>query len=149
MGVAKTGVRIARPVEDVFRVLSDPENSPKWNSNSLKVVNLTPGPMRVGSRRRATVKRMFGMRPYTNEAEMVEYVPNERMVVKSLGGPFTWRTVIVFERVPEGTAIDWTWIFERPGGMLGLLSPLLPAAMRREFQRDLEDLKRLMESGAL
>jgi uncharacterized membrane protein len=105
MGVATASVRIGRPVEDVRDVLTHVENAPKWNRNALEVDSLRPGPMRVGSRRRATVKTFAG-RPHTNLAEMVEFVPNRRMVVKSVDGRFTWRAVIEFDAVPEGTTLD-------------------------------------------
>src|SRR4051794_29899281 len=90
MGVAKASVVITRNVEDVFGVLSDVTNVPKWNRNAIEVTPLTSGPMRVGSRRRA-VSRTFGGGTQTNEAEMVEFEPRRRMVVKSVGGPFVWR----------------------------------------------------------
>lgn len=32
---------------------------------------------------------------------------------------------------------------------MGVMSPVLPTLMRKEFQRDLDNLKRLMESGGL
>ena len=148
MGVAKASVVIERTIADVFVVLSHVENVPKWNRNAIEVTMLTPGPMRVGSRRRV-VARTFGAGTQVNEAEMVELVPNERMVVKSVAGPFVWRALIEFWPAPKGMRLDWTWTFERPGGLYGLLNPLLPSLMRREFQRDLEDLKRLMEAGEL
>jgi len=148
VGVAKASVVIERSTADVFDILSHVENVPKWNRNAIEVTLLTPGPMRVGSRRRVVARR-FGGGTQTNEAEMVEIVPNERMVVKSVSGPFEWRALIEFRDEPEGMRLDWTWTFERPGGLYGLVSPILPSLMRREFQRDLEDLKRLMEAGLL
>lgn len=148
MGVAKASVVITRNVEDVFGVLSDVTNVPKWNRNAIEVTPLTSGPMRVGSRRRA-VSRTFGGGTQTNEAEMVEFEPRRRMVVKSVGGPFVWRAVIEFGEISGGTSIDRTWTFERPRGLYGVMSPVLPTLMRKEFQRDLDNLKRLMESGGL
>ena len=148
MGVAKVGVRIGRPVEDVFGVLTHVENVPKWNRNAIDVKLLTPGPMRVGSRRQATI-RGFAGRPTTNIAEMVEFEPNRRMLVQCVEGQFTWQALIELAPIPEGTALDWTWTFARTGGLLRVLDPFVPALMRRSFQRDLNDLKRLMEAGSL
>ena len=49
-------VTIARPVEDVFAVLSDVKNVPIWSSNTIDETLLTPGPLRKGSRRRAVIR---------------------------------------------------------------------------------------------
>ena len=37
-------VTIARPVEDVFAVLSDVEKAALWSSNTVEETLLTPGP---------------------------------------------------------------------------------------------------------
>ena len=60
MANADVGVTIGRPVEDVFAVLTDPTLSPKWAANAISGELLTDGPPRIGSRRRAVVKGMFG-----------------------------------------------------------------------------------------
>ena len=65
-------VTIARPVEDVFAVLSDVKNVPIWSSNTIDETLLTPGPLRKGSRRRAVIKGFAG-RTMQNEAEMIEF----------------------------------------------------------------------------
>ena len=48
MATADVGVTIARPVEDVFAVLTDPTLSPKWAANAISGELLTDGPPRVG-----------------------------------------------------------------------------------------------------
>src|SRR3954469_5504917 len=78
-----------------------------------------------------------------------KFEPRRRMVVKSVGGPFVWRAVIEFGEISGGTSIDRTCAFDRPRGLYGGMSPVLPTLMRKEFQRDLDNLKRLMESGGL
>jgi hypothetical protein len=60
-------VTIARPVEDVFGVLSDVKNVPIWSSTTIDETLLTPGPLRKGSRRRAVIKGFAG-RTMQNEA---------------------------------------------------------------------------------
>jgi uncharacterized protein YndB with AHSA1/START domain len=79
-------VTIARPVEDVFGVLSDVKNVPIWSSTTIDETLLTPGPLRKGSRRRAVIKGFAG-RTMQNGAEMIEFEPNRRMVVEVLDAP--------------------------------------------------------------
>jgi hypothetical protein len=45
----RVGGTLRRPVEEVFGVLSDPENAPKWSPNALEEKLTSPRPVRVGS----------------------------------------------------------------------------------------------------
>ena len=140
-------VTIARPVEDVFAVLSDVENVPKWSSNAIEETLLTPGPLRKGSRRRAVVKGFAG-RPMQNEAEMIEFELNRRMVVEILDAPVPARIVIDFTPVEGGTRLDWTGILS-PRGILAPTAPLIARFYRMVFEKDLRNLRDLMNGGEL
>ena len=140
-------VTISRPVHDVFAVLSDVENVPKWSSNTISETLLTPGMLREGSRRRAVIKGFAG-RTMQNEAEMVEFEPDRRMVVDVVDAPFPTRIVIDFAPVDGGTRLDWTGIFS-PGGLLAPTAGLMARFYRLAFEKDLERLKVLMERGEL
>lgn len=79
---ATLGVTIQRPVHDVFAVLANVENVPRWSRNTIEEKLLTPGPLRVGSRRRAVI-RSLGGRTMTNVAEMVD-MEEDRMMVTDI-----------------------------------------------------------------
>jgi uncharacterized protein YndB with AHSA1/START domain len=147
MATVKLGVTISRPVEDVFAVLSDVENVPRWSPRTIEEKLLTPGPLGVGSRRRAVIKGFAG-RPMVNEAEMVEFEPNRKMVVRLIDAPFPARIVIDFLPVGRGTRLDWA-AEVTPRGLLRPAGPLLLRFYRWAFQKDLDNLKTLMESGRL
>jgi uncharacterized protein YndB with AHSA1/START domain len=140
-------VTIARPVQDVFAVLSDVGNVAKWSSNTVEETLLTPGPLRVGSRRRAVI-RGFAGRTMQNEAEMVEFEPNRRMVVDVLDAPVPARIVIELTPVDGGTRLDWTGIIS-PRGILAPTAGLIARFYRMAFEKDLRNLKALMERGEL
>ncbi len=140
-------VTIARPVEDVFAVLSDVENVATWSSNTIEETLLTPGPLRKGSRRRATVKGFAG-RTMQNEAEMIEFEPNRRMVVKVLDAPVPAQIVIEFTHVDGGTRLDWTGIMS-PRGILAPTASLMARFYRMAFEKDLRNLKALMDRREL
>jgi len=53
-----------------------------------------------------------------------------------------------FERVTSGTRVDWTWELA-PRGFLKLAGPLLTRVFTRQFRKDLNTLKDMMEAGAL
>lgn len=140
-------VTIARPVEDVFAVLSDVKKVPIWSSNTIDEILLTPGPLRTGSRRRAVV-RGFAGRTMQNEAEMVEFEPNRRMVVEVLDAPVPARIVIEFTPVDGGTRLDWTGIVS-PRGLLAPTASLIARLNRRMFEKDLRNLRDLLNRGEL
>jgi uncharacterized protein YndB with AHSA1/START domain len=140
-------VTIARPVEDVFAVICDVEKAPLWSPNTISETLLTPGPLRKGSRRRAVV-RGFAGRTMQNEAEMVEFEQDRRMVVDVLDAPMPARMVIDFTPVDGGTRLDWTAIVS-PRGVLAPVAGLLLRFFRMGFEKDLRNLKAMMDSGKL
>jgi uncharacterized protein YndB with AHSA1/START domain len=141
---------IHRPVEDVFRVLTDPTQSPRWSKNAIKGELLTEGPPRVGSQRRAVVKGFGRHRTMESVFEVTEIDPLRavalRQVSASWGG--SGRTRYTFTPIDGATRVDWHWELE-PGGLMGLFARPLTGMMRRTFQADLENLRRMMESGEL
>ena len=140
-------VTIARPVEDVFAVLSDVEKVATWSSNTIEETLLTPGPLRKGSRRRAIVKGFAG-RTMQNEAEMVEFEQDRHMVVKILDAPVPAQIVIDFTPVDGGTRLDWTGIVS-PRGILAPTGFLIARFYRMAFEKDLRNLKALMDKREL
>ena len=140
-------VTVARPVEDVFAVLSDVTNVPLWSSRTIEETLVTPGPLRKGSRRRAVIKGFAG-RTMQNEAEMVEFDQNRRMVVEVLDAPIPARIVIEFTPVDGGTRLDWTGIVS-PAGVLTPTGPLIARLYRMVFEKDLRNLKAMMDRGEL
>jgi uncharacterized protein YndB with AHSA1/START domain len=145
MKTAEFSITIARPLEGVFAVLSDVEKTAAWNSSAVEEQWTTPGPVGVGSRRRA-VGNVLGRR-MENEAEVIEFEPNRRWRMRSVSGP-RWDTTATFESVDGGTRVYWAWSFQL-AGVLRVFEPLLPSLFRRRFSKDLKKLKTLMESGAL
>ena len=54
-------VEIERPADDIYELISNPENDVKWQDAVLEVRKLTPGPVRAGSRYQHTL-RILGKR---------------------------------------------------------------------------------------
>ncbi|HSK93215.1 MAG TPA: SRPBCC family protein [Candidatus Angelobacter sp.] len=140
---------IQRPIEEVFAVLTDPTRSPEWSKHSVRGELLTDGPPRVGSRRRTVVKGFAGIGTMESVFEVTEIDPLRavalRQVSASWGG--SGATCYTFTPVEEGTRVDWTWELNPSGAMKLLMGGPVLEMTRRMFQSDLENLKRLMESG--
>ena len=145
MADARLSVTIFRPLEEVFAVLTDPENTPKWSAPAVEERWITPGPPTIGSRRLA-VTQMMGMRS-KNNAEVTALEPNRLWEMRSVSGPsFVVRAA--FEPVEGGTRVDWTWSFHLQGPMRPF-GPLVAWLFGRVFAKDLVRLKRMMETGEL
>lgn len=147
MSTVSLSVTILRPVADVFAVLADVGNAAGWSS-ALEEELLTPGPLRVGSRRRAVVPTVGG-RTMENEMELTELVPDRRLAMRGVAGfPFPVRILAELEPAVGGALLRWTTWLE-PGGLMRLIGPVLAASYKRSFAKDLAGLKTMMESGAL
>jgi uncharacterized protein YndB with AHSA1/START domain len=136
---------INRPVEDVFAVLSNAENNPKWSSAFLDVKKISEGPIGVGTTWRG-VGKFLGKRAEV-EIEEVEYEPNRKVAQKS-ASPFPVNQQMSFESEAGGTRVNLNFEAD-PGGFFKLAEPLLAAMGRRNIEGELANLKDLMEAHAL
>ena len=149
MAKAIMSVVIARPVEDVFRVLTDPTLAPRWAANAIRGELLTDGPVGIGSRRRAVVKGVLG-RTMESVMEVTEFERNRAVALKLISASWggTGRTRYTFTPAGDGTRVDWHWEME-PGGWLKPFAGPFMSFFGRAFQKDLDGLKAMMESGRL
>ena len=134
---------INRPVEEVFAVLSNEEKRPKWSSTTIEVKKTSEGPIGVGTTWRA-VDRIFGRR-MERESVFTEYEPNRRIIQKSTSGPVPFEVQSIYEPVDGGTRV--IVIAEaQPSGLFKLAGPLLMRIRKRQFARDLANLKAMIEA---
>lgn len=86
MTTAEMTISIRRPVDEVFRVLTRPEDTPKWSSSAVEEQLTSLGPVGVGSTRRAVV-RSFGGRTTSNETIVTVFEPNRRVAMRTVSAP--------------------------------------------------------------
>jgi hypothetical protein len=142
MAQMQQSVDIARPLEEVFAFVANPGNDARWGANLVEVIQLSPGPLGVGSRYRYTAR--FAGRPFQLVREVIAYEPNRRQSVKTVSGPLRWGGTRTFEAIPGGTRITFSG-GGQAGGFFGLAEPLLLRAAQRSLRTDLATLKRLLE----
>ena len=136
---------INRPLEEVFALLSNPENNPKWQSGIVELRKTSEGPIGVGATYRS-VNQFLGRR-IEGETEITEYEPNRKYTLKSKL-PFPVEARTTFERVEGGTRINLKTEVEI-GGFFKLAEPLVVSMGKRQFEGDLANLKDLMEAHAV
>ena len=138
-----TEIEIARPRADVAAYASDPANAPVWYENIESVEWRTPPPAAQGTRV-AFVARFLGRRlAYTYE--IAELVAGERLVMRTSEGPFPMETTYTWVDAPDGTRMTLRNRGE-PAGFARGGAPMMARSMRKANRKDLERLKRLLES---
>jgi hypothetical protein len=136
---------IARPVEDVFDVVADERNEPKYNPRMVRADKLTPGPIANGTRWSATVKSRG--RPLDMEIEVTDYTRPNRLGSTTRMSTGEIRGALTFEPHAAGTRMRWSWQLETKG-VLKLMGPLITWMGRRQEAEIWAGLKRYMESTA-
>jgi hypothetical protein len=77
--------------------------------------------------------------------EVIELLPDERLVMATAEGPFPMETTYTWSDLP-GNGTQMTLRNRgKPSGFTGLAAPVMAAAMRRANQKDLAALKALLE----
>jgi uncharacterized membrane protein len=139
-----TDVVIAVPVDRVATYAADPANAPEWYENIRSVEWKTPPPLTVGSQV-AFVASFLGRRlAYTYE--IAEWVPGERLVMRTAEGPFPMETTYTWTADGDGTRMTLRNRGE-PKGFAKVGAPMMAAQMRRANRGDLDRIKQLLESG--
>ena len=135
---------IDRPVDDVFAFVADPSNDPRWCPKVLSVSQVAgngPGP---GGQWRVT-HRPVPVRPAREMSyECVSWDPPRRIEWREGDGDDVIEVTYELEDAGEGS----TRLTQRDEVRLGaprLLQPLFKGGIGRDLDRQLRELKRLLE----
>ncbi|NGN95830.1 ATPase [Nocardioides sp. KC13] len=135
---------IRRSPAEVSAYAGDPSNAPTWYANIRSVEWRTEPPMRVGSQMDFVAQFLGRRLAYTYE--VVEWVPGERLVMRTADGPFPMETSYTWEPEDgEGTRMT---LRNRgnPSGFARIAGPAMERAMRRATTKDLARLKEILEA---
>jgi hypothetical protein len=139
-----TDITIGRPVATVAEYASDPTNAPEWYANIEFVEWETSPPPRIGSKV-AFVARFLGRR-LAYSYEFVDFVPNERLVMRTAQGPFPMETTYTWSPAGDGSTHMTLRNRGDPTGFSKLTAPFMAAAMRRANRKDLAKLRSILEA---
>jgi uncharacterized protein YndB with AHSA1/START domain len=138
-----TEATINRPLEEVAAYVADPSNAPEWYVNIASAQWKTPPPLQLGSRF-AFIARFMGRRlEYTYE--VVDFVPRERLVMRTAEGPFPMETTYTWQAVANGETRMTLRNRGEPSGFARVAAPVMAAAMRRANEKDLRKLRAVLE----
>lgn len=136
---------IQRPREDVSSFAASPDNATAWYSNIAVVRWITPPPLAVGSR--VEFEARFLGRTLRYVYEIVEHVPNQRMVMRTAQGPFPMETTYTWDDADQGATRMTLRNRGMPSGFSKLSAPLVASMMRKANTKDLARLKGILEGS--
>lgn len=135
---------IQRPIEEVFAAATEFDRLPAWRSGLIDATITSPGPIQTGTTYRFDLKAMGKSIETTGQIEA--YEPPTFYGWKATSGPFPMSGSIRCEAINGGTRITDT-LEADPGGFFKLAEPLLMRQQRSQMEKDLKQLKTLLEEG--
>jgi carbon monoxide dehydrogenase subunit G len=130
---AELTIEIARTPEDVFSYLTDVANLPAWQTG------VTSASLRDG---RIEESRSLLGRELNTTLEIVEQEEPRLFTLRALDGPVSFTVRHELESAEAGTRLTVT----ADGEVSGFASGLLARGAERQFRKDFERLKQILES---
>ena len=146
MSQINSSIVINRPIEDVFAVLTNVENSEKWFPGNVKEWWTSPPPHGVGSTRRARVK--MGLMTSENDAVTTLFEPPHRAGLKGTTKNAPFEALLTFELVEGGTRVETNIDFFMTGAAT-LFGGMFTRWYGKSWDQGLVNLKRMMEAREL
>jgi uncharacterized membrane protein len=140
-----TEISIARPAEVVAGYAGDPSNAPTWYENIESAEWQTEPPLRTGAKVAFTARFLGRQLAYTYQ--VTEFVPAERLVMRTAQGPFPMETTYTWQAVDDNATRMTLRNRGEPAGFARLATPFMAAAIRRANRKDLVRLRRILESA--
>lgn len=140
-------VRVARPAPDVFAVVSDVRNNPRWQGGMVSCAWTSPPPHGLGATYDQTAR--FLGRDIVSRFVVDEFEPGRVIRVRTVESPFP---IVETRRVePEGdgacrvTAI----VGGDASGFFAIAAPLLRLMVARSVRGDYRRLARMLEASEI
>ena len=136
-------VTIDAPVGEVFDMVADERNEPRYNPRIVRAEKVSEGPVSRGARFVAEPKGMGARGRMALEVLQYDRPHRLRTVVRS--SYMQVEGTVTFEEVDGGTRLRWDWDMGLVGAMR-VLSPVLAVVGPRWERRNWVGLKEYMES---
>lgn len=139
-----TEITISRPAGVVAGYAADPSNAPAWYANIESAQWQTEPPLRAGSQVAFTARFLGRRLAYTYR--ITEFVPAQRLVMRTAQGPFPMETTYTWQPIGDRSTRMTLRNRGEPAGFSKLATPFMTAAIRRANRKDLNNLRQILES---
>lgn len=139
-----TETTIKAPIEKVANYACDPDKAPEWYVNIKSSEWLTGKPLQLGSQ--IAFKAKFLGKELAYVYEIAEYLPNEKLVMRTADGPFPMETTYGFKALDQDTTSMTLRNRGNPSGFSKLFAPFMASAMKKANQKDLNMIKSILEA---
>ena len=137
-------VTIDAPVDEVFDLVADERNEPRYNPRIVRAEKLSDGPVGRGTRFVAQPKGMGAKGRMT--LEVLEYDRPHRLHNMVRSSYLQVDGTLTFEEADGGSRLRWDWDMGLVGPMR-VMSPVLAVIGPRWERRNWVGLKQYLESG--
>ena len=134
---------IQRPVSEVFDFVSKAENMPRWADKIVDAAQTSEGPVAVGTTCYVVAKAMG--RELKQDFVVTECREDTVYIAKSTSGPLQMETRYDLEEAEGGTNVHAS-VVANLVGMMAVAGPIIAHKMKRQFEADHANLKRLLEA---
>jgi uncharacterized membrane protein len=138
-----TDTIINKPIGIVAGYASNPDNAPEWYVNIKSADWKTGRPLTVGSRVAFTAHFLGRKLEYTYE--IVEFIPKQKLMMRTAEGPFPMETTYTWLAIDDKTTKMTLRNTGKPSGLSKLFAPFIAKAMKRANNKDLQNIKKIIE----
>jgi uncharacterized membrane protein len=139
-----TAITIKCPVQKVSEYTANPDHAPHWYVNIDSAEWLTE--KSFSNHSQIEFKARFLGRDLSYVYEIVEFVPNKRLAMKTANGPFPMETTYLWEALDEKTTRMTLRNKGNPKGFSKWLTPLMSIMMKKANRKDLIRVKGILEN---
>jgi hypothetical protein len=133
---------IEKPIEDVFDYVADERNEPSYNRHMSRADKVSPGPIGVGTTFHSVMTRAGRRADMT--VTFTEFDRPRHIAERTALANMDITGELLFDTVPEGTRMRWSWDLE-PHGVYRLLGPLIRLMGKRQERSVWNGCKQLLE----
>jgi uncharacterized membrane protein len=140
----ESSITINRNLEEVFTTVADFNSHAAWRTGLIAASLTSEGPVQAGSTYKYNMKVMGKEIETTGQIEA--YQPPAHYGWKATSGPFPMSGDVKCEPTSGGGTRVTETVEVDPGGFFKLAEPLLVKQQQSQMQKDLQQLKALLEN---